>query len=409
MKKKIGLLFASLFLVFGLTACGNKQGGGKEDPENPPEAEVTRLTLNRERLSVEVGKSTSIIATVEPASATVTWTSSNDAIATVADGRVTGVAPGEATVTAKAGSLSATCAVTVKEVTKVGYFLAGDINGWKVSDPDYELLPESEGSTTYVIEEVELLSSQGFKITDINGGWHPEGMGNDNHVEENGVYTIKFDSKEEETSWEKTGEYEGPTEIFYYLAGTFNEWKAQDEEYEMAQDEEDEDIYYIENMELYTTDKVKVTTSTGGWLPADDVLVPDNGIFIVMYSVKDNEITFDKTGDVEAVAYEVTSMDVAGQFNDWTPGEDDKLALADGVFSGTLHLEAASPVKVRINCDWTFSLGQKALENVEYADNDDNISLEAGDYLVTVQLSAEAMADFATNKTIVAFSIEAVA
>ena len=46
---------------------------------------------------------------------TVTWTSDKPAVATVdATGKVTAVAEGEATITAKAGDKTATCKVTVK-------------------------------------------------------------------------------------------------------------------------------------------------------------------------------------------------------------------------------------------------------------------------------------------------------
>ncbi len=66
---------------------------------------------------VEEGKTVALTAKVQPDNATdktVTWTSSNKAIATVADGVVTGVAAGQAVITAKAGDKEATCTVTVK-------------------------------------------------------------------------------------------------------------------------------------------------------------------------------------------------------------------------------------------------------------------------------------------------------
>ena len=66
---------------------------------------------------VEEGKTVTLTAKVQPDNATdktVTWTSSNNAIATVADGVVTGVAAGQAVITAKAGDKEATCTVTVK-------------------------------------------------------------------------------------------------------------------------------------------------------------------------------------------------------------------------------------------------------------------------------------------------------
>ena len=64
------------------------------------------------------------MATVEPAEAdnkNVTWQSSNDAVATVADGLVTAIAAGDAviTVTTEDGEFQATCAVTVKLVNGV--------------------------------------------------------------------------------------------------------------------------------------------------------------------------------------------------------------------------------------------------------------------------------------------------
>lgn len=62
-----------------------------------------------------------LTATVEPTDATnptVTWSSSNDSVVTVADGKVTAVAAGSATITAISvddPDIKATCAVTVKE------------------------------------------------------------------------------------------------------------------------------------------------------------------------------------------------------------------------------------------------------------------------------------------------------
>lgn len=83
--------------------------------------EVTGISLNSDVASVEDGKSITLTATVSPANATdktVTWTSSNTAVATVSSsGRVTGVSEGTATITAKIGEYSDTCTVTVTEAT----------------------------------------------------------------------------------------------------------------------------------------------------------------------------------------------------------------------------------------------------------------------------------------------------
>ena len=78
---------------------------------------VESIILNTTSWSGKVGDSFSLTATVLPEDATdktVTWVSSDESVATVdADGKVTAVSPGEATITATCGSVSSTCKVTV--------------------------------------------------------------------------------------------------------------------------------------------------------------------------------------------------------------------------------------------------------------------------------------------------------
>ena len=80
---------------------------------------VTGIKLDADEMSLSVGGVGTLKATVEPADATdktVIWTSSSTAIATVdANGNVTGVAAGTATITAQAGDKTATCVVTVTD------------------------------------------------------------------------------------------------------------------------------------------------------------------------------------------------------------------------------------------------------------------------------------------------------
>ena len=80
--------------------------------------EVMGLILSQSTATVVAGDELQLIATVTPEDAddkTVTWETSDASIATVEDGMVIGVAPGTATITAKAGSRQATCVVTVKK------------------------------------------------------------------------------------------------------------------------------------------------------------------------------------------------------------------------------------------------------------------------------------------------------
>ena len=82
-------------------------------------APITSLSLSKTTATVEVGKSVALSVTYAPAnttdSKTVTWTSSNTKVATVSNGTIKGVAAGTATITAKMGSKTVTCKVTVKQ------------------------------------------------------------------------------------------------------------------------------------------------------------------------------------------------------------------------------------------------------------------------------------------------------
>lgn len=82
---------------------------------------VTGISLDKTSDDIFVGGTTTLTATVAPADATnknVTWTSSNDAVATVKNGVVTGVSEGSATITVKTadGEYKATCTVTVSAI-----------------------------------------------------------------------------------------------------------------------------------------------------------------------------------------------------------------------------------------------------------------------------------------------------
>ena len=79
---------------------------------------VTGVTLNKNATSLLVGADETLVPTIAPSTATnksVTWASSDDAIATVVAGKVTGVKAGTATITVTTvdGNHTATCTVTV--------------------------------------------------------------------------------------------------------------------------------------------------------------------------------------------------------------------------------------------------------------------------------------------------------
>lgn len=80
---------------------------------------VQSITVTPATAEVEVGKTVTLTAEVLPENATdksVSWTSSDETIATVENGQVTGVKAGTVTITAQAGDKTATCSITIKAV-----------------------------------------------------------------------------------------------------------------------------------------------------------------------------------------------------------------------------------------------------------------------------------------------------
>ena len=73
------------------------------------------VALDKTEMTIARGETVQLSATVTPADVAepVTWTSSNEEVASVSDGRVTGVKAGKATITAAIGDKSASCEVTV--------------------------------------------------------------------------------------------------------------------------------------------------------------------------------------------------------------------------------------------------------------------------------------------------------
>ena len=103
-------------LAMSLFVC---TGCSKDDPEEPI-VKVESVKLNKSSLTLVEGDSETLEATISPSDATnkkVTWKSSNVAVATVEDGKVTAVKFGKATitVTTEDGGKTATCEVTVQD------------------------------------------------------------------------------------------------------------------------------------------------------------------------------------------------------------------------------------------------------------------------------------------------------
>ena len=112
----------------------------------PTSVAVTGVTLDQATLELNAGATGTLVATVAPEDATdpsVTWSSDNEAVATVVDGVVTAVAEGTATITVTTvdGGFTATCDVTVTPAAMVTVTFNVDMSAQAVNSGDYWLLP----------------------------------------------------------------------------------------------------------------------------------------------------------------------------------------------------------------------------------------------------------------------------
>ena len=161
---------------------------------------ATGIVLDKTAAEVEVGKEITLTASATPAGATlpeITWTTGDANIATVENGKVTGVAVGATTITATAGELTATCTVTVKEAVLLtnGDFEQGG-TGWG-TDPKAEIADGhgKDGSKGMKIA-TEVLEGGASVYPGVyyKGQFHAM-------LEANTTYIFSFDYKHEGKGW----------------------------------------------------------------------------------------------------------------------------------------------------------------------------------------------------------------
>jgi hypothetical protein len=132
---------------------------------------VASVSLNKTTTSLKVGDQETLTATVLPEDATnkdVTWTSSNDAVATVnALGRITAVAAGTATITVTTddGGHTAQCVVTVTSESSIVELEADDV---------LKVYPNPTSDVLYVqteeaVQRIDVLNLQGQLLKQIFG------------------------------------------------------------------------------------------------------------------------------------------------------------------------------------------------------------------------------------------------
>lgn len=111
MTRNVGALVLVLGLPFGAVSCG---GDGGPTAPTPPPATVTGLAITSSTDLLKINQSGTFTATAtmsngSTAIVTATWRTDNPAVATVdSSGRVTGMASGEASISAEANGVRAT-------------------------------------------------------------------------------------------------------------------------------------------------------------------------------------------------------------------------------------------------------------------------------------------------------------
>lgn len=130
--------------------------------------EVESIELNKTSIELKTGESETLEATIKPDDATdqtVTWTTSDEAIAVVDNGEVTALKEGEATITAQAGEKKATCSVVVKKAEELSVTgTASDITSCSVVLSGYANLTPGMGEV-----KIGIIYSKEENITLGNG------------------------------------------------------------------------------------------------------------------------------------------------------------------------------------------------------------------------------------------------
>ena len=135
------------------------------------EIAVESVTLDKDSLELTVGETVELTATVLPEEAAnkeVTWSSTNDNVVTVEEGKITAISAGEATITVTTmdGEKTATCEVVVKEAIPAKVELSA-LRIYTGSQRDMETTTVfcdefSTDKTNYVVSTTDLISNLRF-------------------------------------------------------------------------------------------------------------------------------------------------------------------------------------------------------------------------------------------------------
>lgn len=158
MRKLLTIILSVLMVFFmgTMVACGNK-GDNIESSHNNSSSnsstenvKVSNIFLSKTELELGIGESFTLIATISPITANVDlqWSSSNETVATVIDGKVTAVSEGSVVIKVEEpNGLLSVCNVTVRIKTgKVTGDVSYKYNNYVGNKPD-------TGATIFLISK----------------------------------------------------------------------------------------------------------------------------------------------------------------------------------------------------------------------------------------------------------------
>ena len=170
----------------GSTSDGGNSSGGDnssddgsipDDGSSPgDETPVPSISLDKETLSINAYTSETLTATLTNSEEIIDWTSSNEEVAKVIDGKVVAVGVGSATITVSAGDVSASCEVTVTENSAPIFTEISDtlsiikgktktldtemtLNGEEFSDVTYSFVVETSDKEIVSVSEAGVITA----------------------------------------------------------------------------------------------------------------------------------------------------------------------------------------------------------------------------------------------------------
>lgn len=153
-------IFLTILAALALVACG---GGSSSAPTSPP---PPTLSIFSDSVAFYGVGTTKALSVNPPAGATITWTSSNEAIVTVtSSGVATGVAPGRATIRASASTGGS--ATVLLQVMPMSGFGVTSIDRAVV---DFMVANDVPGGTLAVVHDNTLVVSRSYGLSNVTSG-----------------------------------------------------------------------------------------------------------------------------------------------------------------------------------------------------------------------------------------------